>query len=79
MVANYTDATKLKHAKTMALEGKCFIVERSEQVQGKLGGMTNRIYWLLYRQAEPRNVLVGRRTSIGGLFALVKTTTGYKG
>ncbi|OHD25431.1 MAG: hypothetical protein A2Y38_12785 [Spirochaetes bacterium GWB1_59_5] len=68
MVAAYSDLTKLKHAKAIAKEGGCFIVE--------LGGFNdpNKAY-LLYRQCEPRNVLVGKRASLAGLLALVKKAT----
>ncbi len=78
MVANYSDATKLKHARQIAKDGGCFVVERTEKIKGKTGGLVDRIYWLLYRVAEPRNVYIGKRTSIGGLLALVKLSTGYK-
>ena len=66
MVATYSDATKLKHAKTIAKEGKCFIVER-----GDIGER----YYLLYRECSPRNVLVGKRSSIAGILAFVKKAT----
>ena len=63
MIANYSDITKLKHAKAIAKEGKCFIVEK--------GGYDNKEY-LLYRECSPRNVFVGKRASIAGILALVK-------
>lgn len=66
MVANYSDTTKLKHAKMIAKEGGCFIVER--------GGYDNKEY-LLYRECSPRNVFVGKRSSIAGILALVKKAT----
>lgn len=67
MVTQYSDATKLEHAKTIAKEGGCFVVERSD---GN-GGMK---FWLLYREtiATQRNAYIGRRASISGLLALVK-------
>lgn len=66
MVSAYSDATKLQHAKIIAKEGKCFIVERGE-VRAR--------YWLLYRECSPRNVLVGKRASIAGILVLVKKAT----
>lgn len=66
MVATYSDITKLKHAKTIAKEGGCFIVER-----GEVGAR----YWLLYRECSPRNVLVGKRSSIDGILSLAKKAT----
>jgi hypothetical protein len=66
MVATYQDITKLKHAKTIAKEGACFIVER--------GDYDNKVY-LLYRECSPRNVLVGKRSTVEGIFSLVKKAT----
>jgi len=66
MVATYSDSTKLKHAKIIAKEGGCFIVER--------GGHEDKFY-LLYRQCEPRNFLVGKRSSIDGILTLAKKAT----
>lgn len=66
MVATYADITKLKHAKTIAKEGGCFIVER--------GDYDNKIY-LLYRECSPRNVLVGKRSTIAGILSLAKKAT----
>jgi hypothetical protein len=78
MVANYSDATKLKHARLIAKEGKLFISERKQLVQGKYGGMVSQLYWLVYRESFPRNILLGKRTSINGLLTLVKQTAGHK-
>lgn len=66
MVATYADITKLKHAKTIAKENGCFIVER--------GDYDNKIY-LLYRECSPRNVLVGKRSTIAGILSLAKKAT----
>lgn len=66
MVATYNDITKLKHAKAIAKEGRCFIVER--------GGYDNKIYFL-YRECQPRNELVGRRSTVDGILSLVKKAT----
>ncbi len=68
MVATYQDITKLKHAKMIAHEGKCFIVER--------GSYDNKIF-LLYRECQPRNVLVGKRSSVEGILSLTKKATGF--
>lgn len=81
MVARYSDATKLKQAKFLAREGRCFIVERSERVRVldcNMPHYIDRIYWLVYRQGEPRNVFVGKRSSIDGLLSLVKKATNFK-
>ena len=69
MVATYQDITKLKHAKTIAKEGGCFIVER--------GGYDDKIF-LLYRECQPRNVLVGKRSSVGGILSLTKKATNFE-
>lgn len=66
MVAKYTDATKLEHAKTIAKEGGCFIVEQ--------GGYDNKEY-LLYRECSPRNIRIGKRSTIDGILSLVKKAT----
>jgi len=66
MVAAYQDITKLKHAKMIAKEGGCFIVER--------GGYDDKVF-LLYRECQPRNVLVGKRSTIDGILSLVKKAT----
>jgi hypothetical protein len=66
MVAAYADLTKLKHAKTIAREGGCFIAER--------GGYDDKVF-LLYRECQPRNVLVGKRSTIDGILSLVKKAT----
>lgn len=75
MVANYSDATKLKQAQLIAKEGKCFVVERSEFIQGKTGGMVRRFYWILYREDWPRNFYIGKRTTIDGLLTMVRAAT----
>lgn len=63
MVATYADITKLKHAKTIAKEGGCFIVER--------GDCDNREY-ILYRIVNPVNQRIGKRSTIDGILSLVK-------
>lgn len=78
MVARHSDTTKLNEAKQIAKEGGCFVLERSEQVQAKVGGLATRKYWLLYRQGEPNNIYVGKRTSIGGICQLVNAATKRK-
>lgn len=66
MVAAYSDLTKLKHAKMIAKQGGCFIVER--------GGYDNKEF-LLYRECQPRNVFVGKRSTVDGILSLVKKAT----
>ena len=68
MVATYQDTTKLKHAKMIAKEGRCFIVER--------GGYDDKVF-LLYRECQPRNVLVGKRSSVEGILSLTKKATNF--
>ncbi len=63
MVATYADITKLKHAKTIAKEGGCFIVER--------GDYDNKEY-ILYRIVNPVNQRIGKRSTIDGILSLVK-------
>jgi len=50
----------------IAKEGGCFIVER--------GGYDDKVF-LLYRECQPRNVLVGKRSTIDGILSLVKKAT----
>ena len=66
MVAAYSELKKLKHAKAIAKEGRCFIVER--------GGYDNKVF-ILYRECQPRNVLVGKRSTVDGILSLVKKAT----
>ena len=75
MVARHSEATKLKEAKTIAKEANCFILERIEKVPGKTGGLINRTSWLLYRLGEPRNIYIGKRTSVSGIVCLVRKAT----
>lgn len=63
MVAQYQDLTKLRHAKMIAKEGGCFIVEK--------GGYDNKEF-LLYRECQPRNVFVGKRSTVEGILSLTK-------
>lgn len=74
MVARYSDATKLKQAKFLAREGGCFVVEKQEARKHSWHPEI-RTFWLVYRQAEPHNVFVGKRSSINGLLSLVKKVT----
>lgn len=67
MVAKYTDATKLNHAKMIAKEGGCFIVER--------GNYDNKEF-ILYRENKfGPNVRIGKRSTIDGILSLVKKAT----
>ena len=69
MVATYQDLTKLKHAKMIAKEGGCFIVEK--------GGYDDKVY-ILYRECQPRNVLVGKRSTVEGILSLTKKATNFE-
>ena len=66
MVAQYADLTKLRYAKMIAKEGGCFIVEK--------GGYDNKEF-LLYRECQPRNVFVGKRSTVEGILSLTKKAT----
>jgi hypothetical protein len=65
MVARYSDAVKLQHAKAIAKENNCFVVEKLVKAK--------KVY-LLYRIWQPRNIFVGRRSTIDGILSLVKTS-----
>ena len=69
MVATYADLTKLRHAKMIAKEGGCFIVEK--------GGYDNKEF-LLYRECQPRNVFVGKRSTVEGILSLTKKATNFE-
>jgi hypothetical protein len=66
MVAARSDETKLKHAKMIAKDCKCFIVER--------GNYDNKEF-ILYRECSPRNIRIGKRSTIDGILSLVKKAT----
>lgn len=67
MVATYNDITKLKHAKMIAKEGGCFIVERGEYDNKE---------FILYRENKyGLNVRIGKRSTIDGILSLVKKAT----
>lgn len=63
MVATYQNITKLKHAKIIANEHGCFVVEKGEPCK--------RVY-IVYRRLHDRNTKLGARTSIDGLLKFVK-------
>ena len=64
MVATYNDITKLKHAKMIAKEGGCFIVER--------GDCDNKEY-ILYRENKfGPNHRIGKRSTVEGILSLTK-------
>ena len=67
MVATYTDAMKLKHAKMIAKEGGCFIVER--------GDYDNKEYILYRNNNFGPNVRIGKRSTIDGILSLTKKAT----
>lgn len=69
MVMQYCDLNKLKHAKLIAKEHGCFVVEK--------GGYNDKKY-LLYRECKPANVFIGRRSSVDGILKLVKVATTTK-
>lgn len=59
MVANYSDTTKLKHAKMIAKQGGCFIVER--------GGYDNKEFILYRENPHGSNFRIGKRSTIDGI------------
>jgi len=67
MVANYSDTTKLKHAKMIAKQGSCFIVER--------GGYDNKEFILYRENLHGSNFRIGKRSTINGILSLVKKAT----
>lgn len=67
MVATYNDITKLKHAKMIAKEGGCFIIER--------GDYDNKEY-ILYRENKfGPNHRIGKRSTVEGILSLTKKAT----
>jgi hypothetical protein len=67
MVATYKDITKLKHAKMIAKESGCFIIER--------GDYDNKEY-ILYRENKfGPNVRIGKRSTVEGILSLTKKAT----
>lgn len=67
MVANYSDAAKLKHAKIIAKEGGCFIVE--------CGDCDNKEFILYRNNNFGPNVRIGKRSTIDGILSLTKKAT----
>ena len=67
MVAAYQDITKLKHAKMIAKEGGCFIVER--------GDYDNKEFILYRNNNFGPNIRIGKRSTIDGILSLVKKAT----
>lgn len=74
MVSQYSDITKLAHAKQIARDGGCFVVELP--VYDKDGFRCGSKF-LLYRESTPKNQLVGKRQSVGSLLIFVKKATNY--
>ena len=64
-----TQQQKLVMAKHIARAGGCFVVNVGTIEKNK---------WLVYREAQPRNELIGRRSSVDGLLSLVKQSTNFK-
>lgn len=54
-----TDEEVIEEAKAIARSKRCFVVTKPG-------------YWLLYRESQPRNVCVGKRSSAAALLALAK-------
>lgn len=75
MVSRYSDDTKLKHAKFLAKQGRCFIVEKIELIGPRR--MPQKV-WLLYREVEPHNVFIVKRSSIDGIYSAVLKATEAK-
>lgn len=69
MVATYQDITKLKHAKMIAKEGGCFIVER--------GDYDNKEFILYRENKHGSDVRIGKRSSVEGILSLTKKATGF--
>lgn len=67
MVATYSETTKLKHAKIIAKEGGCFILER--------GGYDNKEFILYRENPHGENIRIGKRSTIDGILSLVKKAT----
>ena len=70
MVATYQDLTKLKHAKMIAKEGGCFIVER--------GDYDNKEFVLYRENKYGTNVRIGKRSTVEGILSLTKKATNYE-
>lgn len=64
----------LQHAKQIARDYGYFIVTIQERT--KKGDLFNK--YLLYHEVKPRNVLVGKRSSVDGIDKLVRDTTGFR-
>lgn len=73
MVSQYSELTQLKHAKQIARDHGCFVVEIP--YTDKNGDRATK--YLLYREAQPRNVLVGKRMNVGTLLAFVKKACAF--
>ncbi len=58
---------KLNHAKMIANEGRCFIVER--------GDYDNKEFILYRNNNFGPNIRIGKRSSIDGILSLVKKAT----
>ena len=67
MVAQCQDLTKLRHAKMIAKEGGCFIVEK--------GGYDDKVYILYRENKHGPNVKIGSNKTIDGILRRTKTAT----
>jgi hypothetical protein len=65
MVAQYSDFTKLRDAKQIARDHGHFVVEKPDG-------------YLLYREASPKNVYVGKRKDVADMLYFVKKVTGFR-
>ncbi len=75
MVATYSDATKLKHAHSIAQEANYFIAVIVEKKLARNGGLVQKTCYILYRKGGMRNERVGKRSSIDAILRLVKAAT----
>jgi hypothetical protein len=75
MAAQYSNIVKLGHCKQIARDNGHFVVEKP--IVDTSGHRVSTEY-LLYRQALPKNVFVGKRQGINDLLSLIKKATGYK-
>jgi hypothetical protein len=74
MVSQYSDLTKLAHAKQIAKQGGCFIVEVPQRDKY---GFRIGTKFLLYRECQPKNQFVGKRSDVNGIYHLAKKATNF--
>lgn len=71
MMLTQAERDKLNESKRIAKAGGCFVV--SIPFYDKQGNPATK--YLLYRESDPRNLLVGKRMNVGSLLRLVKDAT----